>query len=140
MQNALARTLVVALAALTAPVVVTLVGCSPAAEQTILTEFFAASRLRDKTALQNVATVSFEPDVQGIITTFAITKVTATPAAGDGVRSEEVSISAPVKLPGGRTLQKNFAITMQRASREGDAGRWVIMSIRDVPAAPSTPR
>jgi hypothetical protein len=128
----LARTLVVALTALT------LAGCSSAPEQTILNEFFAASRLRDRTALQNVATVSFEPNVQGIITSFTITKVT--PVAGDGVRSEDVSISAPVKLPGGRTLQKNFVITMQRAPREGEGRRWVIMSIRDVPAAPSTPR
>jgi hypothetical protein len=133
-QNALARTLVVALTA------VTLVGCSSAAEQTILNEFFAASRLRDKTALRNVATVSFEPDVQGIITGFAIMKVTAAPTSGDGVRSEEVSISAPVKLPGGQTLQKNFVITMQRAPREGGRRRWFIVSIRDVPAAPSTPR
>ncbi len=129
----LARTLVVALTAVTA---VTLAGCSSSAEQTILNEFFAASRLRDKTALQNVATVSFEPNVRGIITSFAITKVT--PTVGDGVRSEDVSISAPVKLPGGQTLQKNFVITMQRAPGEGEGRRWVIMSIRDVP--PSTPR
>lgn len=128
----LARGLVVALTA------VTLAGCSPAAERTILEEFFALSRLRDKTALQNVATVSFEPDVQGIITSFAITKVTSAPTSGDGVMSEDVSISAPVKLPGGQTVRKNFVITMQRAPREGARRRWVVMSIRDVP--PSTPR
>ena len=126
----LARTLVVALTA------ATLAGCSSAAERTILDEFFAASRLRDTTALQSLATVSFEPHIQGIITSFAITKVT--PASGGGARSEDVSISAPVKLPDGQTLQKAFVITIQRAPRDGSAGPLVVTSIRD--ASPSTPR
>jgi hypothetical protein len=117
---------------------VTLAACSTAAEQTVLGEFFAASRLRDKTALQTISTVPFEPNVQGIITGFAITKVT--PTSGDGVGSEDVSISAPVKLPDGRTLRKDFVITMQRAPRDGGGRPWVIVSIRDVQAAPSTPR
>ena len=50
-------------------------GCSKTADQPLLNEFFAASRLRDRTALQRVATVIFEPRTQGIITHFDITAV-----------------------------------------------------------------
>ena len=37
----------------------TLVGCGPVAERTLIEQFFAASRLRDLTALSKVATVVF---------------------------------------------------------------------------------
>src|SRR5262245_9929358 len=66
----IARLLVVSFAALT------LVGCS-GPEQTIVNQFFSASRLRDNTTLGNSSTVAFEPATQGIITTFSITNVTA---------------------------------------------------------------
>ena len=49
-------------------IAVTLTSCSSAAEWVLLSRFFAASRLRDHTSLQTFATVSFEPNVQGIIT------------------------------------------------------------------------
>ena len=64
-----ARPLVVSLTALA------LVACS-GAEQTILSQFFAASRLRDNTTLGNFSTVAFEPSTAGIITTFTVTNVT----------------------------------------------------------------
>jgi len=64
-----ARPLFVSLTALT------VVACS-GGEQTILSQFFAASRLRDNTTLGNFSTVAFEPATQGIITTFSITNVT----------------------------------------------------------------
>jgi hypothetical protein len=57
---------------LAAPV---LVGCSAAAEQPILNQFFTASRLRDNTTLASFSTVSFEPASAGIVNTFAITSV-----------------------------------------------------------------
>ena len=113
-----------------------LIGCSTATEQSRLSQFFAASRLRDTTALKKIATVVFEPATQGIVTRFEITKVEPSRADGDLV-SENVSISAPVKLPSGQTAQKDLVITMQRG-----AGQWIVTAIQDAtprPASPSTP-
>jgi hypothetical protein len=113
------------------------IGCSTAAEQSILSQFFAGSRLRDTTALKNIATVVFEPGTQGIVTSFEITKIE--PYRHDGeLVSEDVSISAPVKLPDGRTVQKALVITMQRYT-----GQWIVTAIADArsrPGSPSTPR
>jgi len=49
--------------------------CSGGAEQPILNQFFTASRLRDNTSLQNFATVAFDPQRQGSVTSFSITSV-----------------------------------------------------------------
>src|ERR1700680_4512674 len=51
------------------------VACSHGPEQFILGEYFGASRLRDKTALQGFATVPFEPHVQGIIASLTTARV-----------------------------------------------------------------
>jgi len=112
-------------------------GCSTAAEQSILSQFFAASRLRDTTALKNIATVVFEPATQGIVTSFEITNIEPHRNGGELV-SEVVSISSPVKLPSGRTAQKDLLITMQRTT-----GQWIVTAIADGPprpGSPSTPR
>lgn len=55
--------------------VLSLAACSSAPEQPILNQFFTASRLRDNTSLQNFATVSFDPRIQGTVTRFSITAV-----------------------------------------------------------------
>jgi hypothetical protein len=112
-------------------------GCSTATEQSLLSQFFAASRLRDTTALKNIATLVFEPGTQGIITSFEITSVVPSRNGGE-LESEAVSISAPVKLPSGQTAQKELVITMQRS-----AGHWIVTGITDAPSppgSPSTPR
>jgi hypothetical protein len=49
--------------------------CSSAAEQPLLNQYFTASRLRDTTSLANFSTVAFEPQQQGIVTSFEITGV-----------------------------------------------------------------
>src|SRR5207247_3469986 len=49
--------------------------CAPPGEQPLLSQFFAASRLRDRTALRDIASVSFEPNVQGVVTSFEVTHV-----------------------------------------------------------------
>jgi hypothetical protein len=54
----------------------TLIGCSSTPEQPILNQFFTASRLRDNTTLAGFAAVAFEPNAQGIVTSFDITSVT----------------------------------------------------------------
>ena len=110
-----------------------LISCSTAAEQSILSQFFAASRLRDTTALQNIATVVFEPATQGIITSFEITSVAPHGDAGESM-AKDVSISAPVKLPGGQTAQKALVIRMQRR-----AGDWFVTAVTDAPSSPGSP-
>jgi hypothetical protein len=99
--------------------------CSGAADRSLITQFFAASRLRDLTALSKISTVVFEPAADGIVTGFEITAVT-----GDNA-SKQVSISAPVRLPDGRTVSKNYAITIQRG---------MLTAISEAAASPSIPR
>ena len=123
--------LAVALAALAA--------CAPRPEEPILSEFFSASRLRDRTALQKLATTSFDPASQGIITGFDITAVVTSEAGGRATK--DVSISAPVRLPGGQTLQKNLVVTLERdVSGSGSAAaRWIVTAIKDSAAGLSPP-
>ena len=120
----------------------TLLSCSAPAEQLLLTQFFTASRLRDLTALRNVATIVFEPGVDGVVTSFDVTRV-ATAQGSDGqVVSKEVSISAPVRLPDGRTVSKHFVITMQRGLPGSDQDRWggwLITAVNERSASASTP-
>lgn len=55
----------------------TAVGCSSPPEEAVLGQFFAAARLRDNTALASFATITFEPHIDGIVTEFDVTHVTA---------------------------------------------------------------
>jgi hypothetical protein len=124
------------------------VACSHGPEQFILGEFFSASRLRDKTALQGFATVPFEPHVHGIVTAFTIARVSPEqhqplskapseigiaelsvddPRSPIDVRryngemvSKEVTIRAPVRLPSGQIAQRTVNIILQRAILKGD--------------------
>ena len=124
-------------------ITLTFLSCSAPAEQPLLTAFFAASRLRDLTALQNVATVVFEPGVDGVVTSFDVTRVTATPGPDGHAASKNMSISARVRLPGGLTVLKSLAITAQRGLPGSDQirwGGWMITAIRDGSGSPSTPR
>ena|SRR5207253_10086122 len=126
--------LVVSLTALT------LAGCSAGAEESTLDQFFAASRLHDKTMLDELSTVAFEPTTHGIVTTFTITNVSPPKCDGE-VISKEVTIDAPVKLPSGEMMQKKLVVTIQRAAPKGDealAGRWIVTGIKDASGAAAT--
>jgi hypothetical protein len=103
----------------------TLAGCGRGREHALLTQFFAASRLRDLTALQKISTVVFEPARDGVVTGFDIESVTA---KGDGAKA--VVIAAPVRLPDGRTEKKRFVLTVQGG---------LITAISESRAAASTP-
>ena len=58
--------------ALTPGILLFVGACSGAAEQTIITQFFNASRLRDNASLDNIATVVFDPQTQGTVTSVTI--------------------------------------------------------------------
>jgi hypothetical protein len=215
-------------------------------EQSIVAQFFSASRLRDNTSLDNIATVIFDPRTQGSVTTFTVANVTpeqrkalplkALAKAQDDAKTEDeaftrrkeeyqnanleaiqrvlkaerdntklapkdvdvqtawtkyreetaamskkiadsrrtlksatqlvdqsinaggrsaidvtkhdgeivskdVTVSAPVRLPSGETVQKTLVLTLERAELKGDkdvAGRWIVTKFRDdAPAAAS---
>jgi hypothetical protein len=220
--------------------------CSGGPEQSIVSQFFNASRLRDNTSLDNIATVVFDPQTQGTVTTFTVQSMTpeqrkplpltslaraqdeakaeddafskrkdeyqsanldaiqrvlkaerdqkklagkdaevqatwtkfredsatvskkvsdvrrtlrtetqlvdlSVNAGGrtaidvtkyDGeMASKEVTVSAPVRLPSGQTVQKTLVLTLQRAILKGDkeiTGRWIVTSYRDGSASGAT--
>lgn len=113
-------------------------GCAVPAEQPMLEQFFAASRLRDKTALQAFSTVTFEPRDQGIVRTFSIARVSDEQRSGATV-SKEVTLTAPVELPDGRSVQKTLIVTMQRVMPTGTGagpGPWIITGVAAFQASP----
>ena len=119
-------------------IAVTAGGCA-APEQSLLEQFFGASRLRDTTALQGVSTITFEPLQQGIVRTFEITAVT--PERLDGqMTAKDITVVAPVILPDGQTVRKTLVVTMER-DNGGDSRRWIVTGVRDAaapgPAPPS---
>jgi hypothetical protein len=111
-------------------------GCGRA-EEPILDQFFGASRLRDTTALQQIATVTFEPLQQGIVRSFKITAVAAERPQGSQI-AKDVNVDATVALPDGRTVQKALVVTLQRKSGDA-AARWIVNGVRDAAASRPAP-
>jgi hypothetical protein len=127
----------------------TLVACGPAVDEPVLAQFFAAARLRDRTALARISTVVFEPNVDGIVAQFRIVSATPeTPAAPSAdvvelslsgpetdkssveVVSKDLMVDAQVRLFDGRSVQKSLTITLQRAVSKDLVGRWIVTAIR----------
>lgn len=104
--------------------ILTALGCRQDAERVLLSQFFAASRLRDLTALHKFSTVVFEPASDGIVSSFEILSI----SERDG--SKEVVLTAPVRLPDGRTVSKTFAVTIRGG---------LVTAFSERPAAASTP-
>jgi hypothetical protein len=98
-------------------------GCSNARERALLDQFFAASRLRDLTALRNVSSVVFEPREQGTVLSFEIKSVEEVSAG-----SKVVRVDAQVRRPDGQTAREMLLVTI--------SGRM----ITGVAVVPSTPR
>jgi hypothetical protein len=90
------------------------------AEQLLLEQFFSASRLRDRTALQQLSTVVFEPAEQGTVTSFTITDMTNLETAAGGVASKRVTVQAPVRLTGGQTAIRKIILVLERRDR------WIV--------------
>jgi hypothetical protein len=85
-------------------VVFTLTWACSGSEQSIVSQFFSASRLRDNTSLDNIATVIFDPRTQGSVTTFSIQSVSpeqqkplalkSLAKAQDAARAEEAAFTS----------------------------------------------
>ncbi len=82
-------------------------GCSNAREHALLDQFFAASRLRDLTALRNVSNVVFEPREQGTVLSFEIKSVEEVSAG-----SKVVRVDAQVRRPDGQTAREMLLVTI----------------------------
>ena len=95
------------------------------AERVVLEQFFNASRLRDRTALQKVSSVVFEPLQQGTVTAFAIKDVADVEGADGKVTSRQVTVSAPVRLPDDRTAEKTIIVILQRGDGVATA-QWMV--------------
>src|SRR5258706_2792038 len=79
--------------------------CGHPAEKALVDQFFSASRLRDRTATQSVATVFFDPKDQGVVRHFTVRSVTPEEESG-GVVSKNVTIDASVESLAGEKAEK----------------------------------
>ena len=111
-----------------------LTACGHPAERALVDQFFSASRLRDRTAAQSIATVFFDPKDQGLVREFTITNVTPEEESG-GVVSKNVTIRASVESLEGVKAEKTIFVTMQRRA---DAA-WMITGVTVAAADPSRP-
>ena len=114
--------------------VTTLAACGHAAEKALVEQFFSASRLRDRTGAQSIATVFFDPKEQGLVRQFTIKSVAPDEESG-GVVSKNVTISASVESLDGVRTDKTIFVTMQRQPNAA----WMITGVTVPAAAPSHP-
>ena len=121
------RRLAASLAAL-----VVLTSCA-APEQALLDEFFGASRLRDRTALEAISTTIFEPLQQGIVRSFRVAGAVER-TSGQTV-TKEVTVDAAVATPDGQTVQKTLVVTLERGNRNG-SDRWIVTAVRETAPRP----
>ena len=109
--------------------------CGHPAEKALLDQFFSASRLRDRTATQSIATVFFDPKEQGLVRRFTIRNVAPDEQSG-GVASKSVTIDASIESLAGLKAEKTVFVTMQRRQNTD----WVITGVTVAAAGPSRPR
>jgi hypothetical protein len=118
---------------------VTLLGfalCVPACaprEEPLIARFFEASRLRDRTALQQFSSVMFDPAEQGIVRTFTITQVSPERIGADVV-TKEVTVRAPVVTAAGPVVDETLVVTLRRADERQSGYGWMVAGVRDVRA------
>jgi hypothetical protein len=102
-------------------------GCANGYERALLAQFFAASRLLDRTALQNIATVVFDPRTDGTVLRFDVERITP-----EDRHRETATVSARVRMPRGDIVQKHLIVTMRRTDPAVDTGvtsRWIVTSV-----------
>jgi hypothetical protein len=104
------------------------------ADQVIIADFFAASRLRDLTALSKYSTTVFEPLQQGIVTDFEIKTITKPRLDGEFL-FKEVTVDAPVRTSDGRTVEKMLVLVLRRRMALTDTrplyGGWQIVAVHE---------
>jgi hypothetical protein len=92
----------------------------------LIDRFFAASRLRDFTALSTIATTRFDPAEQGTVLSFEIDGITPTSAD-----TKEVRLHASVRTPSGEVVTRPIAVVLRLVD-----GKWVVSAFSDMTGAP----
>jgi hypothetical protein len=103
------------------------IACAGGYEQALLAQFFTASRLLDRTALQNMATVIFDPRTDGTVLRFDVERIDP-----EDHNEKRVTVSARVHLPNGDTVQQALVVTMRRADPAVDkatTSQWIITKV-----------
>jgi hypothetical protein len=108
-------------------------GCSVPPERVLLADFFAASRLRDLTALAKLATIAFEPREQGTLSDFDIDSIG--PVRQDGADlTRDVTVVAPIRTPQGATVERTLVVTLKRPAKLTEDrplyGGWKVVAVR----------
>jgi hypothetical protein len=120
-----------------------LVACSVPPEQPIVSDFFAASRLRDKTALARFATAAFEPQEQGTVLSVHVVSVSAERLAG-AVRVKAVTVSAEMRGEDGAIVPRTLTVMLQKPAAGAPPSAlydgWIVTSVSGAPSDPATPR
>jgi hypothetical protein len=101
--------------------------CANGYERALIAQFFAASRLRDGTALQTVSTVMFDPSTDGTVLQFDLNRISP-----ENSYQKRATISARVRRPDGDTVQENLIVTMRRTDPAVDTAatsRWIITGV-----------
>lgn len=106
--------------------------CSVPAEQVLVSDFFAASRLRDLTALSQLSTTVFEPRDRGTVTRVRVERVSAERMEG-AMAVKDVTVDATLHRPDGSTGQVLLMVTLSRpnaeSSRDQLYGGWKVISV-----------
>jgi hypothetical protein len=127
----------------------TAINCSVASERALLDQFFAASRLRDRTALARFSTVVFEPLTDGIVEEFVVLSATPerqidesqpsdrmTGGAGERQRIINLSLIDPIDPIDPRQhqtvfLEKDVTVSARLALADGtDATRSIVLRLQ----------
>jgi len=102
-------------------------GCSGGYEQALVGQFFTASRLLDRTALAEIATVIFDPRTDGTVLRFDVDRITP-----EDHGQKRVIVIATVHLPSGKIIPETLVLTLRRADPAVDKGtmsKWIITKV-----------
>jgi hypothetical protein len=107
--------------------------CSVPPEQGLVSDFFAASRLRDFTALSQLSTTIFEPRERGTVTRVRIERVSEVRIEGP-LALKDVTVDATLHRPDGAMAQVPLVVTLSRPAAESGRdplyGGWKVTSVK----------
>ena len=101
-------------------------------EEQLLTRFFEAGRFYDRVAMDQVATIEWNPASAGVVRDFTITGIDR-----DSDSRRTVTVAADVRMPDGTMARREYAAVIEQRD-----GRWLITQLqasRTSPAASSAP-
>ena len=89
----------------------------PSVEEQLLSDFFSAARLGDRTMVARVSLVDLDPRTDGIVEAFDVVR-----AEADGGNADRriLTVDARVRRLDGATEPRTMSIALQR----GTDGRW----------------